>query len=97
VEKKKYCRTGKAAVDNVVHAHFTLGNEGYKHTLSEYVIVIAFLLKQWLHERATLLRYAYIACLVIFAADKLDMWKFYRSSLQSYNIVPIFIDSRFAA
>ena len=81
----------------MAHAHFTLGNEGYKHTLAEYVIVIAFLLKQWLHERATLLHYAYIACLVIFAADKLDMWKFHRTSLQSYNIVPIFIDSRFAA
>jgi len=31
---------------------------------SEYVILIAFPLQQWLHERATVLRYAYIACLV---------------------------------
>jgi hypothetical protein len=35
-----------------------------KNTLLEYVILIASPLQQWLHERATLLRYAYIACLV---------------------------------
>ena len=34
------------------------------NTLSEYVILIAFPLEQWLHERASLLRYMYIACLV---------------------------------
>jgi hypothetical protein len=34
-----------------------------KNTLSEYVIFIAFLLQQWLNERASLLRYTYIACL----------------------------------
>ena len=31
------------------------------NTLSEYIILIAFLLQQWLHERASLLRYGYIA------------------------------------
>ena len=30
----------------------------------EYVIHIAFPLQQWLHERATMLHYTYIACLV---------------------------------
>jgi len=34
------------------------------NTHSGYVILLAFLLQQWLHERATVLRYAYIACLV---------------------------------
>jgi hypothetical protein len=33
------------------------------NTLSEYVIFIAFILQQWLHERASLLRCTYIACL----------------------------------
>jgi hypothetical protein len=33
-------------------------------THSEYVILITFPLQQWLQERATMLRYAYIACLV---------------------------------
>jgi len=31
---------------------------------SEYVILIAFLLQQWLHERASIPHYAYTACLV---------------------------------
>ena len=36
------------------------------NTLSEYVIFIAFLLQQWLHERAPALRYMYNSCLVHF-------------------------------
>jgi hypothetical protein len=34
------------------------------HTHTEYVIHIAFTLQQWLHERASTLRYMCIACLV---------------------------------
>ena len=34
------------------------------NTPSEYVILFAFLLQHWLHERASMLRYTYIACLV---------------------------------
>jgi len=34
-------------------------------THSEYVILMAFPLQHWLHERASLLRYMYIAYLVI--------------------------------
>ena len=33
-------------------------------THSEYVLLIALPLQQWLHERASILRYAYIAYLV---------------------------------
>jgi hypothetical protein len=33
-------------------------------TESKYVILIAFLQQQWLRERASVLRYMYIACLV---------------------------------
>jgi len=33
-------------------------------TYSEYVIVIDFPLQQWFHERASLLRYTYVVCLV---------------------------------
>jgi hypothetical protein len=32
-----------------------------KSTHSEYVILIAFSLQQWLHEHASMLRYTYIA------------------------------------
>jgi hypothetical protein len=34
------------------------------NTHSEYVIIIAFPLQQWLRERASTLRYTYIACIV---------------------------------
>jgi len=34
------------------------------NTLSEYIILIPFLLRQWLHERASMLHFTYIACLV---------------------------------
>jgi hypothetical protein len=33
-------------------------------THSEYVILMALPLQQWLHERASMLRFTYIACLV---------------------------------
>jgi hypothetical protein len=36
------------------------------NTLPEHVIIIAFPPQQWLHERASIFRYAYIACLVVF-------------------------------
>jgi hypothetical protein len=36
----------------------------------EYVIFIAFPLQKWSHERASILRYAYIDCIVISNALK---------------------------
>jgi len=38
---------------------------------SEYVIRIVFPLQQWLHEGTSILRYTYIACLVLIVNDKL--------------------------
>jgi len=35
------------------------------NTHSEYVILIAFPLRYWLHERASMLRYTYIVCLIL--------------------------------
>jgi hypothetical protein len=45
------------------------------NTHSEYVILIAFPLQQWLHERALMLRYMFIACLFFFVPTetKLDV------------------------
>jgi hypothetical protein len=34
------------------------------NTLSEYVMLIAFPLQQWLYEPAPLLHYMYIACII---------------------------------
>ena len=50
--------------DNIVHVLFMLGNKVYKHTLTEYVTIIAFPLQQCLHECSTMLSYMYIVCLV---------------------------------
>jgi hypothetical protein len=42
------------------------------NTYSENVTLIAFPLQQWLHERASLLRHTYIACLVNLGLKKLN-------------------------
>jgi len=50
----KYSRAGQATDDNMAHKHCVLDT----NTHSEYVMVIAFPLQQWLHERASLLPYS---------------------------------------
>jgi len=44
------------------------------NTHSEYVIIIAYLLQEWLHESASALFYTYIACLFIYNY-KTSCWK----------------------
>jgi hypothetical protein len=46
---EKYRRSEQATDDNMAYAHCMLDTYGYKHTLSEYVIVIAFLLRDWMY------------------------------------------------
>ena len=47
------------------HIHIACWIPKATNTYSEYVIVNAFPLQQWLHERAEMLCYIYIACLAI--------------------------------
>ena len=61
---EKYCRTWQATDDNIAFAHCMLHTCGYS-THPKYLILIAFLLKQWLHERASLLCCTYIPSLVV--------------------------------
>jgi hypothetical protein len=63
---KKYRSAGQATDDNIAHAHCMLDTKDYKYTHSGQVLLIAFALQQWLYKRSSLLRYAYIACLVFF-------------------------------
>jgi len=60
---------------NIVHVRQNTDNNEYRmsiacripkatNTHSEYVIRIAFSQQQWLYERASVLRYTYIACLL---------------------------------
>jgi hypothetical protein len=44
------------------------------NTHSEYVILIAFPLQQWLHEHASVLRYTYLASLVRYNVSSLDFY-----------------------
>ena len=54
----------EATDDNMAHAHCMLDNKA-TNTHSEYVILITFLLQQWLWEYALMLCCTYIACLVL--------------------------------
>ena len=62
---KKYCRARQAA-DGITIRRMRVVCFISKapDTHSEYVILIAFPLQQWLHESTLVLRYTYIACLV---------------------------------
>jgi hypothetical protein len=60
---EKYCRTGQATEDNMAHAHCILAPKA-TNTHSQYVILIAFPLEQWLQEGASMLRYKHTASLV---------------------------------
>jgi hypothetical protein len=62
--------------DNMAYAHCMLGNYGYKHTHAGCVIIIAFPLQQWLHERSPMLHYTYIAsCLNLGRLPYPERWK----------------------
>jgi len=59
---KKYGRSGQAIVDNIKRRMRTVcWIITTTVALPEYVILTAFPLQQWLHERASLLRYTYVA------------------------------------
>lgn len=56
---KKSRIAGQATGDYMARAYRML------YSLSECIIRIAFQLRQYLHERASVLRYTYNACLVL--------------------------------
>jgi hypothetical protein len=62
---EKYGRARQATDGNIIWSmYFLCWITKATDTHSEYVILIAFSRQQYLRERATMLRYAYIACLV---------------------------------
>jgi hypothetical protein len=52
------------------------------NTLLHYVTIIAFPLQQWLQEFASMLRYAYIACLVLNKVSVLHCQQFLSAFLK---------------
>jgi len=49
---EKYTNAEEATDDNMAHEEFKLSTKEYKHTHSQYAILIAFPLQQLLHEQA---------------------------------------------
>jgi hypothetical protein len=56
----KYCTAGQDTDDYMAHAHCMMDINIHP----QKVILIAFPLQQWLHERASVLFHTHIACLL---------------------------------
>jgi hypothetical protein len=62
---KKHGRAGQLTNDNIIRKmRFACWITKATDTHSKYVILIAFSRQQWLRERASMLGYTYIACVV---------------------------------
>jgi len=59
------------------------------NTQSEYVIIIAFPLRQWLHERTSVMCYRYIACLVKHIGNSRVRHTLFGMDIYSYLILCI--------
>jgi hypothetical protein len=55
------------------------------NTRTQYVLLIAFPLQQWLRERASMLRYTYIDCILITGMERV----YCAVRNQSLNVIPI--------
>jgi len=64
---EKYRRAGQATDDNMAHAYCMLDIKGYKHTLTEYLILIAFSAATILARTRLSVILQYIAYLVLFS------------------------------
>jgi hypothetical protein len=76
-------RTGRATDDNIIqHMCLTCWITKATNTHSECVILVAFPWQHWLHKRASLLYYTYIACLASTSVHHEDI-------LQGQTVVPL--------
>ena len=66
---EKYCTAWQATYDNMAQARCMLDTQDYKYTHTGCVILTAFPLQQWLHERTSLLRNMYIARLLLLSSS----------------------------
>jgi hypothetical protein len=61
----KYCTARQSADDNIMwNIHTVCWTTKATNTHSEYIILTAFPLQEWLHEHTSMLCYTYVACLV---------------------------------
>jgi len=74
---EKYCGAEQATVGNTIRRMcFARWITKTADTHSEFVMLIAFLPQNWLNERASMLRYTYIACLSVNIFFVLQFWPF---------------------
>jgi hypothetical protein len=67
---EKYCTARQATDDNIIRRmRFACRITKATDTHSEYLILIALLRQQWLRERTSVLRYTYVACLIIYIRE----------------------------
>jgi len=81
---KKCCTDGQTSDDNIKwRMRIVCCIPKARNTHSEYVTLMAFPLQQWLHERASVLRCTYTACLCFntYAATLLAMSRWQKSHL----------------
>ena len=63
---EKYCRAGQATDESITPLkHIAFWIPKATNTHSEYVVLIGVPLQKWLHEHASMLRYTYVARLVL--------------------------------
>ena len=66
-----YCRGGQATGNNIIRRmRIACWVPKATNTHSEYVILIAFPLQQWLHERTSMLRYSTLSVLVMLSVRR---------------------------
>jgi hypothetical protein len=82
---ERYGRAGKATDDNIIwRMRFACWIPKATNTYSEYVILIAFARQQWLQERAYMLRYKYVACLLVLLGTNTLLSSLFLSTLSPY-------------
>ena len=70
---EKYYRAGQVTDDMSTACCIPQATQTHTHTHSEYVTLIVFPPQQWLHERPSVLRYTYTACLVRMAEGQITI------------------------
>jgi len=70
---EKCCTAGQATDNNIIRSmRIVYWIPKATNTHPDYVILTACLLQQWFHERAPVLRYTYITCLVNYNSKMLS-------------------------
>ena len=85
--RKKYVTAGQATDHSIIRlTRFACWMTEATNTHSEYVILILFLLQQWLPERDSMLCCTYITCIVLISIRMLNT-KLDRNGIIKYTVL----------